>query len=182
LSNDHLPYRQGVRAIEKWNQQNEEIKQQLSDAVELYWNKLSRGRIQPQLDYSCGVSFHQMILLVLIAPFALMGFMANLIPAFIAKYICDTKVHNETFYTPVLIAILTGVYFLSILGSLWISIAFQQFWWITIVPISWLLGLIFLHWYDLWTVFQSQKEWHNTDDPLKAELKAAMIPIKKLLT
>lgn len=182
LSNDHLPYRQGVRAIEKWNQLNEEIKQQLSDALELYWSKLCRGWIQPQLDYSSRFSFTQFTLLVILAPLAFMGFMANLIPAFIAKYICDTKVHNETFYTPVLIAILTGIYFLSILGSLWISIAFQQFLWITIVPISWLLGLIFLYWYDWWTVFRSQKEWHNTDDALKAELKAAMIPIKKLLT
>ena len=182
FSNNHLPYRQGFRAIEKWNQLGEEIKEQLSDGIELYWNKLGRGRIQPQLDYSNKFSFGQFTLLVILAPLAFIGFLANAIPAFLAKYICDTKVHNETFYTPVLIAIGTGVYFLLNLGFLAVAIVFQQFWWMFIGPLVWLLGLAFLYWYDVWTVFRSQKEWHNTDDALKAELKAAMIPIKKLLT
>lgn len=182
FSDNQVPFQLGFIAIEKWNQLNEEIQQKLSDSLEIYWKKLSRGSVQPQLDYSIGFLPSQLIFLVVFTPLALLGFLTNFIPAILAKYICDKKVENDTFYTPVLIAICTGINLLLIIGFAAVAIAFHQLWWVIIVPLVWLLGLVFLQWYDYWMAFQRQSTWQKVDVDQKVELQATINNVKKLLT
>lgn len=182
LSGNRLPYEKGYQMIEKWNQLEEGVQHQLAGSIEQYWNQLTRGRIPPQLEYPCKVSTLRILLMVVMAPLALLGLLANFIPAMVAKWICDTKVKSETFYTPVLIAIATGFNLLAIVGWSIAAIVFQQVWWLTIVPLIWLLGLIFLKWYDLLVVVQKYQIWRKLDDVKKADLEASIEPVKKLLT
>jgi hypothetical protein len=50
------------------------------------------------------------------------------------------------------------------------------------VPLIWLLGRVFLQWYDDYVHLKTQLVWQNIDDSIKADIRSSITPIKKLLT
>lgn len=182
FSTNNQPYCQGYQTIKKWNQLDDELKNELSDSLEKYWNQLKRWMIRPQLDYTSKVSLGKLFLLVVLFPMAVLGFIVNFSQALMAKYICDRRVESETFYTPVLIAIGTGFNLILIVISVVVAIVSGQIWWLTMVPLIWLLGRVFLQWYDDYVHLKTQLLWQNIDDSIKADIRSSITPIKKLLT
>jgi hypothetical protein len=109
---------------------------------------------------------------------AVLGFIVNFPQALMAKYICDRRVESETFYTPVLIAIGTGFYLILIVISVVVAIVSDQIWWLTMVPLIWLLGRVFLQWYDDYVHLKTQLVWQNIDDSIKADIRSSISPLR----
>lgn len=100
------------------------------------------------------LSWWQSFLLALIFPFALLGFVINAIPFFLAKSVAQMKVTTIEFFTPVRITLM--IVFYGIYSLLVTLCAILMFGWygLWILPILFISGYLTVIWFDLWSFRQ----------------------------
>ena len=100
------------------------------------------------------LSWWQVFLLALIFPFALLGFVINAIPFFMAKSVAQKKVTTIEFLTPVRITLMIvffGIY--SLMGTLGAILIFGWYG-LWILPVLFISGYLTVIWFDLWNFRQ----------------------------
>ncbi len=141
LDPDPTPFLEEKRLADQLNQWSERTKENARSSLPKN-RPLARKFILQDVS--------RIILLLLFLPVALIGFLINSVPFYLAKGICEKKVKQIEFYTPVRITLMIVTF--SVYGFLLFTIIAIYFGWhaLWILPILMISGYTTILWYELW--------------------------------
>lgn len=157
--------------VEEANDDFKQLGFRLSDQIESLEME-SNGAKYWSEDYS----FFDVLKLILLAPFALIAWILNVIPASLALSITRKKVKSKEFYGPVLIASSLVIYLVLFITIVLAALIFDLKIILALVLIS-TTGIVYLYWKEILEKIKISKDFQKKTDSEKNRIS----DIKKLL-
>ena len=161
-----------LETTQKFNSLSDELKTDLKIKLKKYFKKLkNRGLDDATVKINGKLSLHLLPLVFLGFFLAIPGAILNFIPVWISKTIKDQRVSSKTYKTPVFIASLIGVHLIFFLLTIIIAILTGFFPLVLLQPISIVLGLVSVHYWDLFARFIQSTLWKGLPTEEKIQLQ-----------